>query len=208
MAEPERLYALSRQGSDPDGNSAASTSCEYPLFQLMRAAVKEQAELIAVSYADRHGSDLRVGQEMEKAYLQYVSGWMFGRSACGPRSGRLLTENDDLTPGAHPYAVLSYDYWTRRFGADPQVIGRTFRMGETLYEIVGVCPAPSPAPRPGTVIDIFVPTMMHPGVDRDPTELVPHARAAEAGRRPRTLRAGCTRRLGPSRRSGRRDSPA
>ena len=47
------------------------------MFRQWRAAVKDQAELIAISYADRidltYGSD----QEMEKAYRQYVSGWMF-----------------------------------------------------------------------------------------------------------------------------------
>ena len=89
----------------------------------MRAAVKDQAELIAISYAD--ATDLTYGsdQEMEKAYVQYVSGWMFGAFGLRPALGRLFTENDDRKPGAHPYAVLSYDYWTRRFGQDPKVIG-------------------------------------------------------------------------------------
>ena len=67
---------------------------------------------------------------MEKAYLQYVSGWMFASFGLRPASGAYLAENDDLTPGAHPYAVLSYDYWKRRFGRDPKVVGRTFRMGD------------------------------------------------------------------------------
>ncbi len=75
--------------------------------------------------------------------------------------GRLFTENDDLKPGAHPYAVLSYDYWTRRFGRDPKVIGRTFRMGNDLFQIVGVAPEPFTGTEPGTITDIFIPTMMH-----------------------------------------------
>ena len=94
--------------------------------------------MIAVSYADRldltYGSD----EEMEKPHRQYVSGWMFATFGIQPAAGRLFTENDDRTPGAHPYAVLSYDYWTRRFGRDPKAVGRTFRMGGDLYEIVGV----------------------------------------------------------------------
>jgi predicted permease len=69
-----------------------------------------------------------------------------------------------LKPGAHPYAVLSYDYWTSRFGGDPKVIGRTFRIGNDLYEILGVGPERFTGTEPGTVIDIFIPTMMHPGV--------------------------------------------
>src|SRR5206468_2402441 len=53
IAEPERLYVVARQGIDPGGNFRISESCEYPVFRQMRAAVKDQAELIAISYADR-----------------------------------------------------------------------------------------------------------------------------------------------------------
>jgi putative ABC transport system permease protein len=44
---------------------------------------------------------------MEKAYVQYVSGWMFGTFGLRPALGRLFDANDDLKPGAHPLAVLS-----------------------------------------------------------------------------------------------------
>ena len=166
VASPERLYVLAQQGMGPAGNFRISESSEYPLFRQLRAAVKDQAELIAISYADR--TDLAYGsdQEMEKAWRQYVSGWMFDSFGLKPAQGRLFTENDDLTPGAHPYAVLSYDYWTRRFGKDPQAIGRTFRMDNDLFEIVGVAPAHFTGTETGVAIDIFVPTMMHPGVTR------------------------------------------
>ena len=49
---------------------------------------------------------------------------MFNIFDLRPALGRLLTANDDRTPGGAPYAVISYDYWTRRFARDPQVIGR------------------------------------------------------------------------------------
>ena len=104
---------------------------------------------------------------MEKTNLQYVSGWMFDSLGLRPAAGRLFTENDDLKPRAHPYAVLSYDYWKRRFGRDPKAVGRTFQLGESLFLIVGVGPAPFTGTEPGTVTDIFLPTMMHPGVTRD-----------------------------------------
>jgi predicted permease len=164
VANPDRLFMVARLGIDPGGNFRVGESSEYPLFRLMRAAVKEDAELIAISYADRvdvtYGSD----EEMEKAHRQYVSGWMFGTFGLQPAAGRLFTENDDLTLGAHPYAVLSYDYWTRRFGRDPKAIGSTFRMGNNLVEIVGVAEAGFTGTEPGVFVDIFVPTMMHEGV--------------------------------------------
>ncbi len=123
--------------------------------------------LVAVSYAMWMDVTYQSDQEMEKAYLQYVSGWMFNTFGLQPALGRLLTEDDDRTPGAHPYAVLSYDYWARRFGQDPGVLGRTFRMDDKLYQIVGVGPERFTGTEPGTVTDIFVPAMMHPAAVRD-----------------------------------------
>jgi predicted permease len=62
--------------------------------------------------------------------------------------------------------VLSYDYWTRRFGRDPKVVGQTLRIGNTVYEIVGIGPAGFTGTEPGTITDIFIPTMMNEGVVR------------------------------------------
>ncbi|MEX2263773.1 MAG: ABC transporter permease, partial [Bryobacteraceae bacterium] len=166
VAGPERLYFVTSEEIRADGTPSSYKSSSYPLFRQMRAAVKDQAELLAMSYVQRvdltYGSD----QEMEKAHWQYVSGRMFGSFGLRPALGRLLTEDDDLRPAGHPYAVLSHDYWTRRFGQDPQAIGRTFRMGNDLYEIVGVVEQRFTGTEPGTVVDVFVPTMMHPAVNR------------------------------------------
>jgi putative ABC transport system permease protein len=166
VVEPEGLYILSRQGISFGGKPGTFDDYQYPLFRQMRSAVKDRAELLAISYAERVDLTYKSDQGMEKAYLQYVSGWMFGSFGLRPVLGRLLTENDDLTPGAHPYAVLTHDYWTHRFGQDPTVIGRTFRMGNNLYQIVGVAEEPFTGTEPGTMTDIFVPAIMNPDVDR------------------------------------------
>jgi predicted permease len=163
VAGADRLYVVSRQGLSFNGVPGIFDGCEYPLYQLMRATVKEQAEVIAVSYAKRMDLTYASDHEMEKAHLQYVSGQIFRVFGLRPVLGRLLTESDDLKPGAHPYAVISHDYWTSRFGQDPNVVGRTFRLGTGLYEIVGVVEGPFTGTEPGTVTDIFIPTMMHEG---------------------------------------------
>jgi putative ABC transport system permease protein len=164
IAGADRLYVLAEQGIDPGGRFRISDACEYPLFRQLRATVKNQAELIAVSFGVR--DDLTYGSdaEMERAHLNFVSGWMFSAFGLRPALGRLFTEADDQTPGAHPYAVLSNDYWTHRFGQDPQVMGRTFRMGHQVYQIVGVAQEGFTGTEPGTVTDIFLPTMMNAGV--------------------------------------------
>src|SRR5258707_15110483 len=99
--------------------------------------------------------------ETERVSRQYVSGNLFGIFGLSPHLGRLLTPNDDLTPGAHPVAVLSYNYWTRRFNRDPGAIGKTFRMGNDRFEIVGVAPKGFIGTEPGEVTDIFLPATMN-----------------------------------------------
>lgn len=168
IADPARLYAMICRGVGPDGRQRDSYSNEYPQFQMMRAAVKGQAELIAASWVERvdvryaDGSD-----EIEKVQRQYVSGWLFPRFGLRPALGRLLTESDDTKLKAHPYAVISYDYWTRRFGRDPGVAGKTFRMGADVMTIVGVGPKGFTGTETGLFTDVFVPTMMYEGVTHD-----------------------------------------
>ena len=161
VASPERLFVLTYQFMDRDGKADMADSFEYPLFRELRAAAKGQAEVIAISYAGRvdltYGSD----NDMEKAYKQHVSGWMFSALGVKPALGRVFTESDDLKPGAHPYAVISYDYWNRRFGRDPKAIGKTFRFGNDLYEIVGVSQEGFTGTDTGTMTDFFIPTMMN-----------------------------------------------
>ena len=169
VADPEHLYSLSRYGIGFDGKAASFDGWAYPAFAQMRDAVSEQAELIAVSYVERTDLTFTIDQEMEKAQLQYVSGTMFLTFRLAPVAGRLLNDRDDLKPGAHPYAVLSYDYWTRRFNKDPQAIGKSFHIGNTVFEIVGVGPELFTGTVTGTVTDVFVPAMMNPRVTRDDT---------------------------------------
>jgi hypothetical protein len=56
-----------------------------------------------------------------------------------PALGRTLND-DDMRAGAPPVVVLSHGLWQRRFGADPQVVGRTLRIGGADHVIVGVMP--------------------------------------------------------------------
>jgi putative ABC transport system permease protein len=159
--QPERLNVVAFKGPDASsGDHLEYDSCSYPMFERMRDSVAADAELVAISYADR--ADLTYGsdQEMERAHRQFVSGRMFSAFGIHPALGRMFTENDDLKPGVHPYAVLSFDYWVQRFGRDPSVIGRRFQMGDTLYQIVGVAGERFTGTETGTVTDIFLPMMM------------------------------------------------
>ena len=160
VAHADRLFALTRQIIGFDGKPVEADYWATPDFDLMRDAVEGQANLIAASYSERSDLTFASDNEMEKAHVQYVSGTMFSLFGLQPTLGRLLTASDDRAPGAGPYAVLSWDYWNHRFSRDPHVIGRSFHIGNQLYEIVGVGPRSFTGTEPGTVTDIFLPTMM------------------------------------------------
>lgn len=161
VVEPEQLYSIAFRGPSLTAQAHTWDSCSYPMFEKMRAAVKGEAELVAMSYTERTDLTYASDLDMEKAYRQYVSGWMFEDFGIEPALGRLLRDDDDRGPGQHPVAVISYDYWEHRFARDPHVVGRTFRMGNDLYEIVGVAGKGFTGTEPGTMTDIFVPTMMN-----------------------------------------------
>jgi putative ABC transport system permease protein len=166
VAHADRLYALARQGPDDLGVLRTFDDFAYPNFARMRGAAKVQAELIAVSFAYRTDLTYATDNEMEKGYLQYVSGTMFPIFGLQPTLGRLFNSEDDITPGAHPYAVISFNYWSRRFGNDPSILGRSVHVGGNSFQIIGVGPESFTGTEPGIITDIFLPTMMNPQVTR------------------------------------------
>jgi predicted permease len=56
-----------------------------------------------------------------------------------PALGRLLTQEED-SPGLPATAVLTDGMWTRRFGRDPHIVGKSILISGQAYEIVGVLP--------------------------------------------------------------------
>ena len=104
---------------------------------------------------------------MEKANLQYVSGDMFPAFGLQPALGRLLSPNDDITPGAHPVAVISLRLLDAPLRPRSQSHRPKLSASATpSIEIVGVSQAPFTGTETGTMTDIFLPTMMHPGAVR------------------------------------------
>ena len=74
-----------------------------------------------------------------------------------PAFGRSFTADDEVE-GRQRVALLSYGFWQRRFGGQPDAVGKTIELNEQPYEIVGVLPRefsyPVASDRPA---EIFVP---------------------------------------------------
>ncbi len=132
----------------------------YPTFRQLRDAVADHAELVAASKSQQRELTFQTADTIERAQLQYVSGRFFPLLGLRPRLGRLLDRQDNQVPKEHPVAVVSERYWQARFGADPNVVGKTFELAGERLEVIGVVQGPFTGIEPGVATDVFVPLMM------------------------------------------------
>jgi putative ABC transport system permease protein len=73
--------------------------------------------------------------------------------------GRTFSPEEDLFNGPSA-AILSEHLWRRRFGADPAVVGKTLRVGNYSYPIIGVMP--DSVRFPASNVDFFAPAKLPP----------------------------------------------
>ena len=78
--------------------------------------------------------------EPERLRGAAVSHGYFAALGVPPMLGRVLSEDDDR-PEASPVAVVGHALWTRRFGADPTLVGRTILLDGQAAAVVGIMPA-------------------------------------------------------------------
>ena len=89
-----------------------------------------------------------------------VTGNYFQVLGVGAERGRVITLEDDKTPGAHPVAVISHGLWQRRFGGDQKIVGRQLLLNGHNFTIIGVAPPEFGGAQMGVVRDLYVPMMM------------------------------------------------
>jgi putative ABC transport system permease protein len=78
------------------------------------------------------------GNQAERVIGELVSGNFFNVLGVGAHLGRVFSDADDQAPGGDFVTVISYNYWRRRFDADPQIIGRKISVNNYPFTIIGV----------------------------------------------------------------------
>jgi putative ABC transport system permease protein len=165
VASPQRLVYLAypplESSREPGGEN---TSFSYPAFAQFVVASAGRVSLFGFSYQGRP-SEFSFGHSgvVEKARGQYASGSMFSQLGLVPAAGRLLGASDDDLAGTHRVAVLSHSFWTRRFAAEPSVIGRWLTFDRKAFQIVGVAPAGFTGVEPGIPTDFWMPLTTYAG---------------------------------------------
>jgi putative ABC transport system permease protein len=96
----------------------------------------------------------------ERVPGELVSGTYFQVLGVSAAAGRLIGPDDDRQRGVGNVAVLSYDYWRNRYGADPAIVGRTITANNNTLTIIGVSQAGFTGLDIGFATSVFVPVMM------------------------------------------------
>ncbi|HTW67443.1 MAG TPA: ABC transporter permease [Bryobacteraceae bacterium] len=134
VAHPEQLFELTQAETRygrPDGFS-------YPIFERMRNVAR--GDITAMSRVAHVHTAVDGGTDTETRSVQLVSGSYFGVLGIFPVIGRALTSEDNRGAG-QPIAVISHDFWQRRFGGSSSVLGRSLTLNGAHVTIVGVAPA-------------------------------------------------------------------
>lgn len=154
VSHPEQLVTLYRVGGWGRGYGS------YPLYLRVRERHDAFSGVVARSGAGPERFRTGALARSEAASTEFVSGNYFSVLGVTPALGRLFYDSDNVTPHAHPVAVLSYDFWERRFGLDPAVLGRAVRVGDNMFTIVGVARQGFSGVAIDQRPDIWIPAMM------------------------------------------------
>src|SRR5687768_6239841 len=135
------------------GSSELDAEVSYRRFIEMRNAVREVAEIAAI------GSGYTMvgrGADTERVVGGFASQNFFALTGVRPVIGRFFTPDEDQPPAGTKVTVIGHGLWMRRFGGDPEVLGRPLRVGSADFTIVGVAP-PDFAGLGLQPIDVWVP---------------------------------------------------
>ena len=78
-----------------------------------------------------------------------------------PAVGRFFSAEEDRIPDRNAVAVIGYNVWRNRFGADPRVVGTEVRINGTSFTVIGVAPEGFAGVLRGLMpTDVWIPTAM------------------------------------------------
>ena len=129
VAQSESLYGT-QYGNNPTWQS-------YPNYRDLRDRNRSFEDLAGFNFAFV-GFD--TGRDPIAATGFATTGNYFDVLRIHPYLGRFFHASDEHGPNSAPYVVLTYAYWHSRFQDDRDVVGRTVRLDQHPFTVIGVAP--------------------------------------------------------------------
>jgi predicted permease len=118
------------------GREDAAVSRSFPDYRDLRARNRSFSQIGAYRFSE---VALAANGHAQPRWDFQATGSYFDALGITPLLGRFFHDSDD-THGANgsPYAVLSYATWKSDFAADPNIVGRTIRVSQQPFVVLGV----------------------------------------------------------------------
>jgi predicted permease len=164
VRDPQQLVVFARNPDDPGVGS------NYPDYRYIRDHNQSFSGVAAYGGSGQQAA-FAVPEEGSHAVAELVtplevSGNFFDLLGVVPAVGRMLRPEDNLKEDGHPWVVLDYDFWQRRFAADPAAVGRKVTLNGSPFTIVGVAHAGFIGPQVGVHPDVYAPIVMRREIQR------------------------------------------
>lgn len=137
VADPDRLVYLHTSNAPMGtGTIDSNQTFSYPVYDALRHQPGALSAIIAFVPLSSSKVAVRYGAQPEEAEGDMVSGSFFSGLGVNLPLGRGFSAQDEANHAS--IAVLSYNYWTRRFARDPAVLGTSLYVNGVAMTIVGV----------------------------------------------------------------------
>ncbi|HYK91896.1 MAG TPA: ABC transporter permease [Acidobacteriota bacterium] len=151
--DPDRLVMF--VNTSPRGSGPAASPAKFQHWKSQTSVVRDVA-------AFRNGIVNYTGGEFpEQLRSAQVSGDYFRLFGAPILSGRTFSRDEDL-PHSEKVVVLSHGFWSRRFGSDPGIIGRTISLSGDPYTAIGILASSFDVGEFGPPPDVWVPFQLDP----------------------------------------------
>src|SRR4029453_11425856 len=137
-------------------------------YAMFRDLQKIQTVFTGIAAHVGFGANLASDAHTSSGEGLLVSGSYFPVLELQPAVGRLLNSNDDTLVGQSRVVVLSYNYWSSRFGLDPTVLNKQLIVNGQSLTIVGVAPKGFDGTTIGMRPAALVPITLRSGPDAFP----------------------------------------
>ena len=154
VEKPQELVSLYQTGGWINGPMS------YPLFQELAKRSDLFTGVIARTGVGKTRFATRPGARGQFTQREFVSGNYFTVLGVTAALGRVFTEDDNRIPGGHPVAVLSYDLWRNKYGADPGILGGKIVVDEQPLTVIGVAAPGFHGVEVERRAELWVPAMM------------------------------------------------
>ena len=169
VPDPSELVNLSAPGPKPGfGSCGRAGDCEvvfsYPMFRDLQ---KIQTVFTDIAAHVDFRANLAYNAQTSSGEGLLVSGSYFPVLELQPALGRLLDSTDDKLAGESRVVVVSYNYWSSRFGLDPTILNKQVIVNGHSLTIVGVGPKGFDGTTTGMRPAVFVPITLRSELDAD-----------------------------------------